>query len=245
MLLFINEPNLKKLLEKSVCVQNKIVVFVLFLYDLKCKLSKAWISSPLKLPFGILPAVKAHCFAIHGAEWPIGIISNLITDWWAGALAPGCCYAEYQSVGFQLFMGTRGSVHKYSWYMPPGASSTTNTIITWWRPMTTSSNGKIFSITGCLWGEPLVTGEFPSQRPVTQSFDIFFDLSLNKQLSKESRRQWFETPSLWRHCNEHYVQPRSGLRRLATLWFLCNWQVCLLCVSIICLAWRDGGFESV
>ena len=28
------------------------------------------------------------------------------------------------------------------------------------------------------------TGEFPSQSPVTRSFDIFFDLRLNKQLSK-------------------------------------------------------------
>ena len=48
-----------------------------------------------------------------------------------------------------------------------------------------------------------VTGEFPSQRPVTRSFDVFFDLRLNKRLSKKSRRRWFETPlrSLWRHCN--------------------------------------------
>ena len=27
-------------------------------------------------------------------------------------------------------------------------------------------------------GNSLVTGEFPSQRPVTQSFDVFFDLCL-------------------------------------------------------------------
>ena len=48
-----------------------------------------------------------------------------------------------------------------------------------------------------------VTGELPAQRPVTRSFDVFFDLSLNKRLSKQSRRRWFETPScsLWRHCN--------------------------------------------
>ena len=30
---------------------------------------------------------------------------------------------------------------------------------------------------------PGVPGEFPAQRPVTRSFDIFFDLRLNKQLS--------------------------------------------------------------
>ena len=29
-------------------------------------------------------------------------------------------------------------------------------------------------------GNSLVTGEFPSQRPVTRSFDVFCDLRLNK-----------------------------------------------------------------
>ena len=33
-----------------------------------------------------------------------------------------------------------------------------------------------------------VTGDFPSQRPVTRSFDVFFDLRLIKQVSKQSRR---------------------------------------------------------
>ena len=46
------------------------------------------------------------------------------------------------------------------------------------------------------------TGEFPTQRPVTRSFDIFFDMRLNNRLSKQSWGWWFETPwrSLWRHC---------------------------------------------
>ena len=68
----------------------------------------------------------------------------------------------------------------------------------------TSSNGNIFRVTGPLWGEPPVIGGFPSKRPVTLSFDVFFDLRLNKRLSKQSRRIWFETPlrSVWRHCNE-------------------------------------------
>ena len=48
-----------------------------------------------------------------------------------------------------------------------------------------------------------VTGEFPTQRLVTRSFDVFFDLCLNKRLSKQSWGWWFETPSrsLWHHCN--------------------------------------------
>ena len=45
----------------------------------------------------------------------------------------------------------------------------------------------------------------PSQRPVTRSFGAFFDLRLNKLLSKQSWRRWSETPSrsLWRHCNAY------------------------------------------
>ena len=48
-----------------------------------------------------------------------------------------------------------------------------------------------------------VAGEFSSQRSVTRSFDVFFDLHLNKRLSKQSRCRWFQTPPylLWRHCN--------------------------------------------
>ena len=52
-------------------------------------------------------------------------------------------------------------------------------------------------------GNPQVTSEFPSQRPLTRSFDIFFDPRPNLQLSKQWRSRWFETPyrSLWRHSN--------------------------------------------
>ena len=52
-------------------------------------------------------------------------------------------------------------------------------------------------------GNSPVSGEFPAQRPVTRSFDVYFDLSLNKRLSKQSWGCWFETLScpLWRQCN--------------------------------------------
>ena len=36
-------------------------------------------------------------------------------------------------------------------------------------------------------GNSPVSGEIPAQRPVTRSFDVFFDLRLNKRLSKQSR----------------------------------------------------------
>ena len=66
---------------------------------------------------------------------------------------------------------------------------------------------KHFRVAGPLCGE--FTGKFPSQRPVTRSFDVYFNLRPNKRLSKQSRRRWFESPScsLWRHCNDYL---RSG-----------------------------------
>ena len=69
--------------------------------------------------------------------------------------------------------------------------------------MMTSSNGNIFRVNGLLCGEFTGPGEFPTQRPVTRSFDVFFDLRLNKRLSKQPWGWWFETPSLslWRHYN--------------------------------------------
>ena len=71
--------------------------------------------------------------------------------------------------------------------------------------MMTSSNGNIFRVTGHLCGEFTGHGEFPAQRPVTRSFDVFLDLRLNKRLGKQSWGWWSETLScpLWRHCNGH------------------------------------------
>ena len=71
--------------------------------------------------------------------------------------------------------------------------------------MMTSSNGHVFRVTGLLWQEFTGYQWIPSQRPVTRSFDVVFDLRLNKRLSKQSRSRWFEMPScsLWRHCNGH------------------------------------------
>ena len=53
-------------------------------------------------------------------------------------------------------------------------------------------------------GNSPVPGEFSTQRPVTRSFDVLFDLRLNKRLSKQSWSCWFDTLSrpLWRQCND-------------------------------------------
>ena len=52
-------------------------------------------------------------------------------------------------------------------------------------------------------GNSPVPAEFPTQGPVTRSFDVFFDLLLNKRLSKQSWGWRFETLSrpLWRQWN--------------------------------------------
>ena len=44
-------------------------------------------------------------------------------------------------------------------------------------------------------GNSLVTGEFPSQRSVTWSFDVYFDVSKHKMFNKQLNWQWFEM--LW------------------------------------------------
>ena len=69
--------------------------------------------------------------------------------------------------------------------------------------MMTSSNGNTFHVTGHLCAECTGPGEFPAQRPVTRSFDAFFDLRLNKRLSKQWWSWCFETPlrPWWCHCN--------------------------------------------
>ena len=73
--------------------------------------------------------------------------------------------------------------------------------------MMTSSHGK-----KCPRCWPFERGihRWPVNSPHTGQWRValcaFFDLRLNKRLSKPSRRWWFETPlcSLWRHCNGHY-----------------------------------------
>ena len=71
--------------------------------------------------------------------------------------------------------------------------------LSWWRHQM-----KTFSalLAFCAVNSP-VPAEVLAQRPVTRSFDVFFDLRLNKRLSKQSRSWLFETLSspLWRHSN--------------------------------------------
>ena len=77
---------------------------------------------------------------------------------------------------------------------------TERTNYTWWRhQMETFS-----ALLAICAGNSPASGEFPAQRPMTRSFGVLFDLSLNKWLRKQSWGWWFETLShpLRRHCND-------------------------------------------
>ena len=74
---------------------------------------------------------------------------------------------------------------------------------TWWcHQMETFS-----ALLAIYVGNSPVTGEFPTQRPVSRSFDIFFDLHLNKRLSKQTWVWWFEMllHPLWCNFNEWQI----------------------------------------
>ena len=93
--------------------------------------------------------------------------------------------------------------------------------------MMTSSKGNIFRVTGHLCGEFTGPGEFPTQRPVTRNFDVYFDLRPNKRLSKQLWGWWFETQSrpIWCHRNALWICVMRGmaLKPLAPGWLIfCN-----------------------
>ena len=91
----------------------------------------------------------------------------------------------------------------------------------------------------CVGNSP-VTGELAVQRPATRSFDVFFDLRLNKWLSKQSWRWWFETPSpsLWCHCNATPVVLMAG-----TLWE--NWVKTMPVDALVPSVTRSSGTVAV
>ena len=80
-------------------------------------------------------------------------------------------------------------------------------------------------------GNSSVPGEFPAQRPVMRSFDVFFDMRPNKRLSKQSWGWWFETLScsLWRHCNAASYVHLQGKPPVSWILHTEGWVYILLC----------------
>ena len=116
------------------------------------------------------------------------------------------------------------------------------------------------SLAICAGNSP-VPGEFPAQRPVTRSFDVFFELSLNKRLGKQLGGWWFEKLSrpVWRHCNEttesiigswkvNYFRSNSGVAKAADSDYTITTSSSILrqfhwlpCCSSCCEQTRSGG----
>ena len=92
----------------------------------------------------------------------------------------------------------------------------------WWlRQMETFS-----ALLAICAGNSPVPGEFPTQRPVTRSFDVCFDLRPNKRLSKQSWGWWLVTLSspLWRHRNGHRITRSCVVHGLVRYDYMLVWR---------------------
>ena len=134
------------------------------------------------------------------------VTSYYLSQWWPIQLVH-ILYYHYQkfhrkcpnkiNARFLLIVPNRSNSSQHVW-LPTRQN-------TWWRhQMETFS-----ALLALCAGNSPVTGEFPAQRPVTRNFDVFFDLRLSEQLSKQLWGWWFETPScpLWCHCNGNRSVP--------------------------------------
>ena len=126
-------------------------------------------------------------------------------------------------------------------------SACTHKMSSWWRHQM-----ETFSALLAICAEnSQVPGEFPTQRPVTRSFDVFFDLRLHGRFSKQSPCWWFETPScpFWRHNNvvafmPAATNPQAISRHQVTIRYCCfssvlkSFDVCSLSNLKYCLLYN-------
>ena len=84
-------------------------------------------------------------------------------------------------------------------YCPYNMHSVVFGVVSLWR----HRMGTFSALLAICAGNSPVPGEFPTQRPVTRSFDVYFDLCPNERLSKHSWGWWLEMPPrpLWCHRN--------------------------------------------
>ena len=112
------------------------------------------------------------------------------THWWSEKGVPlNCIIVNLIEKWFFMILSPKWIKH-FASSITPSASFHDDIIMETFSALLTLSVGN----------QPF-TGGCPSQRPVTRSFDVFFDLCLKKRLGKQSRCRWIETPSrpLWRH----------------------------------------------
>ena len=118
-----------------------------------------------------------------------------------------------------------------------------NPIFTWWRQQIDT----FFPLLAiCVENSP-VPGELPAQRPVTRSFDVFFDLCLNKRPSKQSWGCRLETP-LGSLCR-HYGISQEICTRFCYALFCCGygivqneftWSIYPYSSVLLCWHWGNG-----
>ena len=121
-----------------------------------------------------------------------------MSPWWSLLGLLSWC-PTYKSSHHSSF-GYRAPVDGF--YEYPIFKSVSWTWLWWWRHQMETISALLAL---CVENSP-GTGESPSQRPVTRSFGVFFDLRIDKRLSKQP---WgFGTPSssLWRHCHVFMLQ---------------------------------------
>ena len=95
-------------------------------------------------------------------------------------------------------------------------------------------------------GNSPVTGEVLTRRPVTRSFDVFFDLRLNKRLSKQSWGWSIETlsRSLPSHCTDILIRIYIHIYYTSTISFHDNsetWTNHHGCTGRLCI---DGWVQN-
>ena len=102
----------------------------------------------------------------------------------------------------------------------------------WWRHQmeTFSTLLAIYAVCGEFTGHQRI----PTQRPVTRSVDVFFDLRPNKRLSKQSWGWWFETQSrpFWRHCNDWPMSRVHVLLYVKSSWTWYQSNICRCSVNV-------------
>ena len=111
---------------------------------------------------------------------------------------------------------------------------------TWWRhPMETLSASLVI----CAGNSP-VTGEFPSQMPVTRNFDVFFDIRLNKRLVICDA-----ISPLWRHCNANIsmgIAQKSYMNDIYRNHYAIPWKKIGKALIIVdCFAAKQKAFANI
>ena len=109
------------------------------------------------------------------------------------------CLSYHSNVLFIRYMVQQLGWFRFRWTTP---------LRLWWRMASWDSAwwrhqiGTVSALLALCAGNSPVTCGFPAKRPVKRSFDVFFDLRLNKRLSKQSWGWRFEMTSRWHGVTE-------------------------------------------